>query len=44
MTIDLDAINAERERIKDEYLQDTPGRPESSTPRCWAVPTTWPYL
>jgi catechol 2,3-dioxygenase-like lactoylglutathione lyase family enzyme len=30
MTIDLDAINAERERIKAEYLRDTDDRPESS--------------
>ena len=30
MTIDLDAIKAERERIKEDYLQDTGARPESS--------------
>src|SRR3954452_7307791 len=30
MTIDLDAINAERERIKVDYLQESPDRPESS--------------
>src|SRR3954468_6884096 len=30
MTIDLDAINAERERIKADYLQESPDRPESS--------------
>jgi len=30
MTIDLDAVNAERERIKADYLQDTADRPESS--------------
>jgi catechol 2,3-dioxygenase-like lactoylglutathione lyase family enzyme len=30
MTIDLAAINAERERIKTDYLQDAAERPESS--------------
>jgi catechol 2,3-dioxygenase-like lactoylglutathione lyase family enzyme len=30
MTIDLEAINAERERIKTDYLQDAADRPESS--------------
>jgi catechol 2,3-dioxygenase-like lactoylglutathione lyase family enzyme len=30
MTIDLDAINAERERIKGDYLQDAASRPDSS--------------
>ena len=30
MTIDLEAINAERERIKDDYLKDAADRPESS--------------
>jgi len=30
MTIDLEAINAERERIKGDYLQDAADRPESS--------------
>ena len=30
MTIDLAAINAERERIKADYLQDATDRPESS--------------
>jgi catechol 2,3-dioxygenase-like lactoylglutathione lyase family enzyme len=30
MTIDVDAINAERERIKADYLQDITVRPESS--------------
>ena len=30
MTIDLDAVNAERERIKADYLQDAADRPESS--------------
>ena len=30
MTIDLDAINAERERIKVDYLKESPDRPESS--------------
>jgi catechol 2,3-dioxygenase-like lactoylglutathione lyase family enzyme len=30
MTIDLAAINAERERIKSDYLQDAAERPESS--------------
>jgi catechol 2,3-dioxygenase-like lactoylglutathione lyase family enzyme len=30
MTIDLDAINAERERIKADYLQDSADRPPSS--------------
>ena len=30
MTIDLEAINAERERIKTDYLQDAAERPESS--------------
>ena len=30
MAIDLDAINAERERIKEEYLADAGSRPESS--------------
>src|SRR3954453_5141873 len=30
MTIDLDAINAERERIKADYLQEASERPASS--------------
>jgi len=30
VTIDLDAINAERERIKVDYLKESPDRPESS--------------
>ncbi|HET7431433.1 MAG TPA: VOC family protein [Nocardioides sp.] len=30
MTIDLEAINAERERIRADYLQDADARPESS--------------
>ncbi|MGC4111884.1 MAG: VOC family protein [Nocardioides sp.] len=30
MTIDLDAINAERERIKADHLRDADDRPESS--------------
>ena len=30
MTIDLEAINAERERIKADYLQDADARPASS--------------
>jgi catechol 2,3-dioxygenase-like lactoylglutathione lyase family enzyme len=30
MSIDLEAINADRERIKTEYLRDTADRPESS--------------
>ena len=30
MSIDLDAINAERERIREEYLRDETARPESS--------------
>jgi catechol 2,3-dioxygenase-like lactoylglutathione lyase family enzyme len=30
MTIDLEAINAERERIKADYLKESPDRPESS--------------
>jgi catechol 2,3-dioxygenase-like lactoylglutathione lyase family enzyme len=30
MTIDLDAINTERERIKADYLRDSEHRPESS--------------
>ncbi len=30
MTVDVDAINAERERIKADYLQDITVRPESS--------------
>ena len=30
MTIDLDAINAERERIKVDYLKESPDRHESS--------------
>jgi catechol 2,3-dioxygenase-like lactoylglutathione lyase family enzyme len=30
MTIDLDAINAERERIKADYLREAGDRPESS--------------
>jgi catechol 2,3-dioxygenase-like lactoylglutathione lyase family enzyme len=30
MTIDLEAINAERDRIRDEYLQDAGDRSESS--------------
>src|SRR3954469_4496726 len=30
MTIDLDAINAERERIKVDYLKESPDRPDSS--------------
>ena len=30
MAIDLDAINAERERIKGDYLKESPDRPESS--------------
>jgi hypothetical protein len=30
MTIDLEAINAERERIKHDYLQDAGDRPTSS--------------
>src|SRR5215467_8193501 len=30
MTIDLDAINAERERIKADYLQEAADRPASS--------------
>jgi catechol 2,3-dioxygenase-like lactoylglutathione lyase family enzyme len=30
MSLDLDAINAERDRIREDYLQDAPGRPESS--------------
>src|SRR3954452_12807939 len=30
MSIDLQAINAERERIKDDYLAESDARPESS--------------
>ena len=30
MSIDLDAINAERERIREEYLRDETARPQSS--------------
>jgi catechol 2,3-dioxygenase-like lactoylglutathione lyase family enzyme len=30
MSIDLEAINAERERIKADYLKESPDRPESS--------------
>jgi catechol 2,3-dioxygenase-like lactoylglutathione lyase family enzyme len=30
VSIDLEAINAERERIKADYLQESPDRPESS--------------
>src|SRR5215207_6949496 len=30
MTIDLDAINTERERIKEDYLHDAGSRPQSS--------------
>ena len=30
MSIDLEAINAERERIKADYLKEPPDRPESS--------------
>ena len=30
MTVDVDAVNAERERIKADYLQDITVRPESS--------------